>query len=68
MNLPASRQRLRTSRGVRHALRKILKNRVFLLPFPAFWSVFSCIEKLMNEKKVLGILMKKTYTGKLPES
>ena len=61
MNLPESRRSLRTSGGVwRHTLREILKNRVFLLPFPAFWIVFLCIEKLMNEKKVLGILMKKT--------
>ena len=26
--------------GRRHALREILKNRVFLMPFPAFWSGF----------------------------
>ena len=27
-----------------------------------------CIEQLMNEKKVLGILMKQNLTGKLPDS
>ena len=30
------------------------------MPFPAFWSGFLCMEKVMNEKKILGILMNKT--------
>ena len=30
---------------------KILKNRVSLMPFPAFWCVFLCMEQVTNEKK-----------------
>ena len=40
--------------------RKILKNRVSLMPFPVFWSGFLCMEQEMNEKKILRILMNKT--------
>ena len=47
--------------------RKVSKNRVPLMPFPVFWSGFLCIEQVMNEKKILGISMNKTYTGKLPD-
>ena len=36
--------------------RKILKNRVFLIPFSAFLRGILFIEQLMNEKKILGIL------------
>ena len=60
--------KVREPLGVRrHALREILKNRVF----NAISSVLEwvlCIEQLMNEKKVLGILMKQNLTGKLPDS
>ena len=28
------------------------------MPFPAFWSGLLCIEQVMNEKKILGSLMK----------
>ena len=40
--------------------RNILKNRVSLMLFPVFWSGFLCIEQVMNEKKILGILMNET--------
>ena len=30
------------------------------MPFPAFWSGFLCMEQVMNEKKMLGILMIET--------
>ena len=43
-------------------LREILKNTVF---FPAFWSGFLCIEQVMNEKKILGILMKLNLNRKI---
>ena len=46
-----------------HAAQDILKNRVFLMPFP---SAFLCMEQVANEKKILGILMDKT--GRLPDS
>ena len=45
--------------------RKMLKNRVFLMPFPAFLSGFLCIEQVMNEKKILGILMKQNLSRKI---
>ena len=45
--------------------RKILKNTVFLMPFPAFWNGFLCIEQVMNEKKILGILMKQNLNRKI---
>ena len=32
---------------------KILKNRVSLMPFPAFWCGFLCMEQVTNEKKIL---------------
>ena len=32
--------------------RKILKNRVSLMPFPAFWCGFLCMEQVTNEKKI----------------
>ena len=38
--------------------RKILKNRVSLMPFPAFWCGFLCMEQVTNEKKILKILVK----------
>ena len=33
--------------------KKILKNRVSLLPFPAFWCGFLCMKQVTNEKKIL---------------
>ena len=38
--------------------REILKNRVSLMPFPAFWCGFLCMEQVTNEKKILRILVK----------
>ena len=38
--------------------RKILKNRFSLMPFPAFWCGFLCMEQVTNEKKILRILVK----------
>ena len=37
---------------------EVLKNRVFLMPFPEFWSRFFMHRANDNEKKVLGTLMK----------
>ena len=53
-----ARKPLEGSRGMLHW--KILKNRVSLMPFRAFWSGFLYIEQVMNEKKILVILMNKT--------
>ena len=56
----------RTSRGVRgHAPRKVLKNRVSLMPFPAFWCGFLCMEQVTNEKKILRILVKQNMIRKI---
>ena len=38
--------------------RIFLKNRVSLMPFPAFWCGFLCMEQVTNEKKILKILVK----------
>ena len=38
--------------------RKILKNRVSLMPFPVFWCGFLCMGQVTNEKKILKILVK----------
>ena len=46
---PKTREPLR---GPAECSPKILKNSAFLMPLPAFWSGFLCIEELMNEKKV----------------
>ena len=32
--------------------REMLKNGVFLMPFPEFLSAFLCIGQMMNEKKI----------------
>ena len=42
--------------------RKILKNRVSLMPFPAFWCEFLLMEQVTNEKKILRILVKLSRT------
>ena len=56
----------RTSRGVwGPAPRKILKNSVSLMPFPAFWSGFLCMEQVTNEKKILRILVKQNMNRKI---
>ena len=56
-NLPDSQEPLgaRTSRGGSGGMlpREILKNKVSLMPFPAFWCGFLCMEQVTNEKKVL---------------
>ena len=44
---------------------KILKNRVSLMPFPAFWCGFSCMEQVTNEKKILRILVKQNMNRKI---
>ena len=43
--------------------RKILKNRVSLMPFPAFWCGFLCMET--NEKKILRILVKQNMNRRI---
>ena len=56
---------MRASRGVREMLpREILKNRVFLMPFPAFGIVL-CMGQVMNEKKILGISLKQNLNRKI---
>ena len=45
--------------------RKILKNRVFLMPFPAFWCGFLCMEQVTSEKKILRILVKQNMNRKI---
>ena len=45
--------------------RKVLKNRVSLMSFPAFWCGFLCMEQVTNEKKVLRILVKQNMNRKI---
>ena len=45
--------------------RKILKKRVSLMPFPAFWCEFLCIEQVTNEEKILRILVKQSMNRKI---
>ena len=45
--------------------RKIWKNRVSLMPFPAFWCGFLCMEQVTNEKKILRILVKQNMNSKI---
>ena len=45
--------------------REILNNRVSLMPFPAFWCGFLCMEKVTNEKKILRILVKQNMNRKI---
>ena len=37
------------------------------MPFPVFWSGFLCIEEVMNEMKILGILMKQNQNRKIAQ-
>ena len=50
---------------IRDMLWKILKNRVSLMPFPAFWCGFLCMEQVTNEKKMLRILVKQNMNRKI---
>ena len=43
----------------------MLKNRVSLMPFPAFWCGFLCMEQVTNEKKILRILVKQNMNRKI---
>ena len=45
--------------------RNILKNRVSLMPFPALWCGFLCMEQVTNEKKILRILVKQNMNRKI---
>ena len=45
--------------------RKTLKNRVSLMPFPAFWCGFLCMEQVTNEKNILRILVKQNMNRKI---
>ena len=52
---PTRAEGAKTSKGVRgHALQE---NFVSLMPFPAFWCGFLCMEQVTNEKKILRILV-----------
>ena len=63
---PTRAEGAKTSRGLRGMLpRKILKNRVSLMPFPAFWCGFLCMEQVTNEKKILRILVKQNKNRKI---
>ena len=56
----------RTARGVRGMLLgKILKNRVSLMPFLAFWCGFLCMEQVTNDKKILRIIVKQNMNRKI---
>ena len=44
---------------------EILKNRVFLMPFSAFLKGFLCMEQVMNEKEISGILMTQNISKSL---
>ena len=63
---PKARELLRGSGGM--LPRKILKNRVSLMPFPAFWCGFLCMDQVTNEKKILRILVKQNMNERLPDS
>ena len=67
MNLPDSRRRRENLGGGGGGMlpRKILKNRVSLMPFPAFWCGFLCMEQVTNEKKILRILVKQNMNRKI---
>ena len=56
---PKAREPLGRSGGM--LPRKILKNRVPLMPFSAFWCGFLCMEQVTNEKKLLRILVKQKH-------
>ena len=60
---PKAREPLGGSGAMLH--RKILKNRVSLMPFPAFWCGFLCMEQVTNEKKILRILVKQNMNRKI---
>ena len=45
--------------------RKILENRVSLMPFSAFWCGFLCMKQVTNEKKILRILVKQNMNRKI---
>ena len=60
---PKAREPLGESGGM--LPRKILKNRVSLMPFPAFWCRFLCMEQVTNEKKILRILVKQNINRKI---
>ena len=63
---PTRAEGARTSRGVRgHAPQENFENRVYLMPFPAFWCGFLCIEQVTNEKKILRILVKQNMNKKI---
>ena len=63
---PTRTKGARTSRGSRGMLpRKILKNRLSLMPFPAFWCDFLCMGQVTNEKKILRILLKQNINRKI---
>ena len=65
-NLPDSRRRRENLyRGPAACSRKILKNRVSLMLFPAFWCGFLCMEQVTNEKKILRILVKQNMNRKI---
>ena len=45
--------------------RDFFNNRVSLMPLPAFWCGFLCMEKVTNEKKILRILVKQNMNRKI---
>ena len=53
---PKAREPLGRSGGMLQ--QKILKNSAFLMPFPAFWCGFLCMEQVTNETKILRIFVK----------
>ena len=59
---PKAREPLGGSGGM--LPRKILKNRVSLMPFPAFCG-FLCMAQVTNEKKILRILVTQNMNRKI---
>ena len=64
-NLPDSKAREALGGSGAMLPRKILKNRVSLMPFPAFWCGFLCMEEVTNEKKILRIFVKQNMNRKI---
>ena len=61
--VPKARESLGGSGGM--LPRKILKNRVSLMAFPALWCGFLCIEQVTHEKEILRILVKQNMNRKI---
>ena len=59
---PKAREPLEGSRG--HAPPENFEKQILLMKFSAFSNWFLCIEQVMNEKEILGVLMKQNLNKK----